>query len=126
MIMRGRMIDEDLAVGNLPALSLKGLRTQRRLRREMKQLQRIIEDLRADRQRYLGSKSKSVWMELEEQNPIQRNPPKKTKKKQQNVNRNRTMRTSNGTPKRERIQYSSKMTARKITPIHRKRKVARE
>jgi hypothetical protein len=90
MIMKGRMIDEDLAVGNLPALSLKGLRTQRRLRREMKQLQRIIEDLRADRQRYLGSKSKSVWMELEEEPPTQRKPPKKTKK-QQNVNRNLTM-----------------------------------
>jgi len=76
---KNKLIDEhmDLVIGNLSRLSLKNLRKQTRLKREVKRFDKIIEELRADRQRYLGSKSKSVWMMLEEkQSHVQLNPPK--------------------------------------------------
>jgi hypothetical protein len=65
---KNKLIDEhmDLVIGNQSRLSLKNLRKQARLIREVKRFDIIIEELRADRQLYLGSKSKSAWMISEE------------------------------------------------------------
>jgi hypothetical protein len=76
---KNKLIDEhmDLVIGNQTRLSLKNLRKQTRLMREIKRFDKIIAELRADRQLYLGSKSKSIWMTSEEkQSHIQPNPPR--------------------------------------------------
>jgi hypothetical protein len=76
---KNKLTDEhmDLVIGNQSRLSLKNMREQTRLKREVKRFDKIIEELRADRQLYLGSKSKSVWMMSDEkQSHVQVNPPK--------------------------------------------------